>query len=175
MIDEFRQGLITCLSVTDPWAIDALQDHDLETFADFTDEELQLIQQYLLNHQRDVISLLMSRLFEGNSADSENEGDVEDLRDEDPHSHHVLSPPVPEVILSNLREELMTVAQELQEMNEWQKTRTYREQVSLATTVLHFGHVKESFRECRILFDRTKGAIHREYEKGLRDRCGNTS
>jgi hypothetical protein len=76
---------------------------------------------------------------------------------------------VPELILSNLQEELMAAAQELQETNEWQKTRTYRQQVSLATTVLHFGDVKASLRELGILFGRTKGTIYREYEKGLRD------
>jgi hypothetical protein len=169
MIDELRQRFITGLPVTDLWVIDALHDNDLETFTDFTDEELRLIQQYLLNHQRDVIYPLVSRLFEGDSADSENKDADEDMRDEDPHSHHMLSPPMPELILSNLREELMVVAEELQETNEWQRTRTYREQVSLATTVLYFGDVKVSFRELGILFGTIKGAIYGEYEKGLRD------
>jgi hypothetical protein len=72
--------------------IDALHDHNLETFTDFTDEELQLIQQYLLNHQRDDISPPVSKLFEADSADSENEEAEEDMGDEDPHLHHVLSP-----------------------------------------------------------------------------------
>jgi hypothetical protein len=40
MIDELRQRLITGLPVTDPWAIDALHDHELEKFTDFTDEKL---------------------------------------------------------------------------------------------------------------------------------------
>jgi hypothetical protein len=169
MIDELRQRLITGLAGTDPWAIGAPHDHDLETFTDFTDEELQLIQQHLLNHPRDVLSPPVSRLFERDSAYSENEDAEEDMRAESLHSHHVLSPPVPELIRSNLREELMAAAQELRATNEWQKTRTYREQVSLPTTVLHFGDVKASFREFGILFGRTKCAIYREYEKGLRD------
>jgi hypothetical protein len=80
-MNELRQRLITGLPVTDPWAINALYDHDLERFTDFTDDELQLIQQYFLNHQRDVISPLVSRLFEGDSADSENEDAEENMRD----------------------------------------------------------------------------------------------
>jgi hypothetical protein len=41
-------NLITGLTVADPWVIDALHDHYLETFTDLTDEQLQPIQQYLL-------------------------------------------------------------------------------------------------------------------------------
>jgi hypothetical protein len=63
----------------------------------------------------------------------------------------------------------MAAAQELQETNEWQNTTTYREQVSLATTVLHFRDVKASFRELEILSGRTEDAIYREYDKGLQD------
>jgi hypothetical protein len=81
-MDELRQRLITGLPVTDPWVIDALYDQDLEKFTDFTDDELQLIQQSLLNHQRDVISPLVSRLFEGDSADSQNEDAEEDMGDD---------------------------------------------------------------------------------------------
>jgi hypothetical protein len=153
MIDELRQRLITGLPATDPWAIDALHDHDLETFTDFTDEELQLIQHYLLNHQRDVIYLLVSRLFEGDSADSENEDAEEDMRDEDPRSHHLLYLPVPELILSNLREELMAAVQKLQETNERQGTRTSRSQQQYCISEMSkhcFGNSESCSAELRV-------------------------
>jgi hypothetical protein len=66
MIDELRQRLITCLPVTDPWVIEALHDHDVETCIDFPDEisvDIEISLVFLPPHSSDQMQALDVGLF----------------------------------------------------------------------------------------------------------------
>jgi hypothetical protein len=130
-----------------------MQDHDLDDFAAFTDEEIAAIAAFL-HEERETASPVVPE-----ETDAQEEEDIDwdgqdDIRRSDPQ----MIPPLTTFYLEELLKDIINGFPALQGTDEWKSAESYRRQIALVFKALHLGPINATFAEIGRLFEKSKGS-----------------
>jgi hypothetical protein len=143
MTRELYQCLVADLLHQASWSIDALRNHDLDGFADFTEIEIEVIRRNLHTpSEHPIPPLAVNESPTVFNSFPENEEDQYDpIEDDDDVAPQQFLRPVLQVERAHVRPGLAEATQQLMETPQWKVAESYRKQVYLAVEVLHLGSV----------------------------------
>jgi hypothetical protein len=150
------------------WDDDSLHDYTLDGWPGFTDDEIQQIWHMLHD--------------ESDEQEEEEDAAVGGICDDEACLEEESSAETVDMVaggaplkekLAEFQIEAVTVSTRtlflaLMATEEWQRCASYRDQVNVAVTALHFGPGKVSFHQIGRLFGKNAGTVSNIYEKSLR-------
>jgi hypothetical protein len=167
MTRELYQRLVADLPRHAPWSVDALHNHDLDGFPDFTEIEIEMIRRNLHTPNEHPSPPLAANespvVFNSPSEDEEDQHDPieDDIAPQQPLRQ------VMQVERAHVRPELAEATQQLMETPQWKVAESYRKQVHLVVEASHLGSVAALWQELGTLFSRNKSSIFHEYRMSL--------
>jgi hypothetical protein len=122
-----------------------MQDHDLDDFVSFTDEEIAAIAAFL-HEERETASPVVP-----------DEEDVDwDGEDDIGRSDPQMIPPLTTFSLEGLSQDVIDGFAALQGTDEWKYAESYQRQIALVVEALQLGPIKATFAEIGRLFGKSK-------------------
>jgi hypothetical protein len=137
----FRRLIAGIPRTTDTWSERARQNHDLEDFLSYSEEEIATIAAFL-HSQEDATSPALPDNGDDEEEKEVDWGDDVDIATRDPQ----LIPALTTFCVDGISPEVIKAFVVLQASDAWRSADSYRTQITLIVEVLHFGPVKADSR-----------------------------